>query len=132
MALATYCSDKEDVEMVLLVDDDEIFRNALAENLREDGHPVLECAAPAEVPPLDTLDGVRVVITDYDMPKTTGLAFADTFHAVHPSVPILLVTALPAQRIHADASRRAFVRLLQKPIDYSELRDILLDLRQPA
>jgi DNA-binding NtrC family response regulator len=113
------------MNMVLLIDDDDSFRNALAENLRDDGLTVVECAAAADVPPLETLDGVRVVITDYDMPETNGLAFADVFHAAHPQVPVLLVTAVPIHRLHAHAAMRGFVRLLRKPLDYGELRNVL-------
>jgi DNA-binding NtrC family response regulator len=111
--------------VVLLVDDDDSFRSALAENLRDDGHEVLEYALPADVPSLDSLEAVRVLITDYEMPGSTGLAFADRFHAVHPQVPVLLVTAFPTPQVVAQSAARTFVHLLRKPLDYDDLRKVL-------
>ena len=66
----------------VLLDDDESFRNALAENLRDDGFAVIEYSTARDVPPLNALGEVRVVVTDYDMPGTDGLTFADTFQFI--------------------------------------------------
>jgi DNA-binding NtrC family response regulator len=108
---------------VLLLDDDYGFRSALAANLREDGHEVREYARPRELPALASLAGIAVVITDYEMPDTNGVTFADAFHAVHPTVPIVLVTA---NGVHA--RRRDFLYLQQKPVDYEEMHRLVHDL----
>jgi len=118
--------------MVVLVDDDESFRSALAETLREDGHAVLEFASAVDVPSLHTLPAVDVVITDYDMPGKNGLAFADTIHTEHPHVPVILVTALPTSDLVAQTAVRTYIRLLAKPLNYAELRNVLLGLPGPA
>lgn len=114
-----------DCDLVVLVDDDEGFRSALAETLRDDGRTVIEYGAPSEVPSLDGLRGAKLMITDYDMPGTNGLAFADAFHARHPAVPIVLITAFPTQTLVAEAAARGFVRLLPKPVDYEVVRQVL-------
>jgi DNA-binding NtrC family response regulator len=108
-----------------LLDDDESFRNALAENLRDDGYDVIECATAHEVPPLTALGEVRVVVTDYDMPGTNGLTFADTFHAVYPNVPIIMVTGVYTKSLETQAAARGFVCLLRKPIQYDQLHALL-------
>ena len=111
---------------VLLVDDDDIFRHGLADNLREDGHAVLEYAAPNQVPPLpSTLAEVSVVVTDYDMPGSDGLGFADRVHAACPSLPVVLLTADRQACVMADATARSFVRLIYKPVDYYQLHRLL-------
>lgn len=106
---------------ILLVDDDFTFRGALAEMLRDDGHPVQAYGAPREVPDLDRLGPVQLVITDYDMPGKSGLAFADEFHAAQPEAPILLVTAYSTQAIQTQLGTRPFVSLFIKPVDYEAL-----------
>ena len=78
---------------ILLVDDEGSFRDSLAEMLRDDGHEVLAYPDPGALPPLHTLSGVDLLLTDYDMPKTNGLTLADRFHACHPRVPVLLVSS---------------------------------------
>ena len=115
--------------MVVLVDDDNSFRSALAENLRDDGHEVVEYSAPSEVPLLKRLGEVRgVLITDYEMPGANGLVFADTFHTTHPSIPVVMITASPTPNLVAQAAARTFVRLLRKPLDYNDLRTVLSEL----
>ena len=113
---------------VLLLDDDDSFRNALAENLRDDGYNVAEYTTAHEVPPLTALGEVRAVVTDYDMPGTNGLIFADMFHAVHPNVPVIMVTSACTKTLEAQAAARDFVSLLRKPIEYGQLYHLLHDL----
>jgi two-component system nitrogen regulation response regulator GlnG len=114
--------------MVILIDDDESFRGALAENLRDDGYGVCEYATPADLPPLETLSGLGVVIMDYEFPRANGLAFADALHAMHPQVPVVLITAFPRWNLASQTATRQFVHLLPKPLDYDRLREILLAL----
>jgi DNA-binding NtrC family response regulator len=110
---------------ILLIDDDENFRTALAANLRDDGHDVHEYGKPDDVPALAALGGFSVVLTDYQMPMKDGLAFADAFHALHPTVPIVLVTALSVRRRVVTPTQRDFVHWRRKPVDYDELHVFL-------
>ena len=112
-------------QTIVLLDDDESFRNALAENLRDDGYDVVEYATAREVPPLNALGEVGVVVTDYDMPGTNGLTFADSFHAVYPNVPIIMVTGVCTKNLETQAAARGFVCLLRKPIQYDQLQGLL-------
>ena len=118
---------------ILIVDDEGPFRESLAEMLREDGHVVLDYSAPAEVPPLSGLDGIGLLVTDYEMPGTNGLALADAFHAHHPRTPILLVTARHSV-LHAEIVRRPFLRVVAKPIGYEALHRLIHEhaARNPA
>src|SRR5574337_651897 len=103
----------ENTLTVLLVDDDETFRRGLADNLRDDGHGVFEYAAPSEVPPLPTLGEVHVMVTDYEVPDSSGLCFADFVHAVCPAMPIIVLTTHWEASLVLDAAARPFVRLLR-------------------
>lgn len=114
--------------MVVLVDNDHGFRSALAENLRDDGHRVFEYTAPSDLPPLATLSEVGMLIADYELPRSNGLALADTFHAVHPTVPVVLMTAFPTRYLLTQSAAREFMYLLAKPFDYALLREILRNL----
>ena len=118
-------ADRPHKQTIVLLDDDESFRSALAENLRDDGYHVVEYATAHEVPPLTALGEVGVVVTDYDMPGTNGLTFADTFHAVYPSVPIIIVTGVCTKNLEAQAAARGFVCLLHKPVEYDQLHHLL-------
>lgn len=118
--------------MVLLMDDDDAFRGALADNLRDDGYRVLAFSGIHELPPLPTLDRVRAVVTDFDMPGIDGLAFADLFHSAHPSIPIIMTTAYSTPQLEADIAKRDFMALLSKPFDYGDLQALLGQLVIPS
>ncbi|HEX7406295.1 MAG TPA: response regulator [Candidatus Binatia bacterium] len=109
---------------VLLLDDDESFRNALAESLRDDGFAVIEYPTARDVPPLTALGEIRVVVTDYDMPGTDGLAFADKVRATYPGVPIIMVTGCCTVNLEDLAAARG-VCLLRKPLEYEILHNLL-------
>lgn len=113
--------------IVVLVDDEDTFRTALAETLRDDGHEVIEYKAANDAAALQQ-DEVEVLITDYEMPAVDGLAFADRFHTSHPTVPVVLITAFPTANLVTHATARHYLRLLRKPLDYNDLRSVLSDL----
>ena len=81
--------------------------------------------SPREVPPLETLDQIALMITDYEMPEENGLAFADRFHAVHPNVPIVLLTGHRAAVLEGSLRARHFVHLCSKPVAVDEFHSLL-------
>lgn len=111
--------------MVLLLDDDEDFRRALAANLSDDGIPVRHFGRPSDVPPLDSFDRLAMLILDYQLAGEDGLAFADRFHGSHPGVPVVMVTAYWSDHLEAEVARRGFMRLCRKPVDYEDLARLL-------
>lgn len=106
--------------MLLLVDDDDLFRSALAANLREDGFEVVEYPCGLLVP-LDRLHGVQAVLTDYMMDKEDGLTFARRFHAMWPGVPVIVITAFATAHLEHAAAASDYLTVLQKPLDYDAL-----------
>jgi len=107
--------------VVILLDNGDEFRDALAANLIEDGHCVKEYKRPLDVPPLESFEGVYMLIVDQHLDQVSGLAFADGFHRVHPSVPVVLITVFASDHLDAEVTARDFITLLFKPIDYENL-----------
>ena len=112
---------------ILLVDDDDAFRRGLADNLRDDGHTVIEYGGPDDIPP-GTVGNVDAVVTDYEMPGTNGLRFADRVHAAQPSLPIVVLTAHRHAPFVIEAAARSFVHLVYKPVVYQRLQQLLCEL----
>ena len=110
---------------ILLLDDDEVFRQALAETLQDDGYRVHAYADPALAPPLTELPEALVLISDYRMRSADGLSYADKFHQDRPNARVVLITSFSTAPLEAEVARRPFMRLLSKPLEYGALLDLL-------
>lgn len=78
---------------VLVVDDEALVRNTIADMLRLGGFEVLEAATGSQA--LDVLaDGrsVAALITDVRMPVMDGVDLSYRVRAAHPKMPIVLVS----------------------------------------
>ncbi len=85
---------------ILLVDDDALISNSTAHLLEDLGHEVIEANSGASA--LDVLKTGRkidLLITDYSMPKMTGMQLASAARELRPDLPIVMATGyadLPA------------------------------------
>ncbi len=78
---------------VLLVDDEEIVRQATAEMLRDVGYKVEEAASAAQaLAALHSEHETEVLVTDYLMPGMTGAALIAELRAAGCFIPVLLIT----------------------------------------
>jgi DNA-binding NtrC family response regulator len=111
--------------MVLLLDQDDDFRTALAANLIDDGYVVQHFARSTDLPPLTSLEGLIMVILDYQLAGESSLSFADRFHVAHPSVPMVMLTTYKSHFLESEVAARAFITLRRKPVDYEELARLL-------
>ncbi len=78
---------------ILLVDDDALICNSTAYLLEDLGHEVIEANSGASA--LEVLkNGTKVdlLITDYSMPKMTGLQLACAARELRPDLPIIMAT----------------------------------------
>ncbi|WP_378941471.1 PAS-domain containing protein [Paracoccus sp. R86501] len=75
-------------QMVLLVEDDDVIRTQVRDQLTELGHAVLEASSLSEAATLADLPGLTLIISDIQLGDGLGLDLA-------APVPILLMTSLP-------------------------------------
>jgi CheY-like chemotaxis protein len=71
------------------------------------------------------LEELTILILDYQMDGEDGLSFADRFHASHPDVPVVMLTAYWSEYLEAAAAARDYMLLRRKPVDYDELAALL-------
>jgi two-component system nitrogen regulation response regulator GlnG len=126
--------DPEGPAAILLVDEDRDFRDALADNLREDGCVVYAYDRVSGLPPVSELPPIDLLVTDTIEPRDGGIAFAEAWHRARPHVPVLVVTTDPALAWDTWADCRGGVEIRRKPIDYGRIRSTLHALcpRLPA
>jgi CheY-like chemotaxis protein len=78
---------------ILLVDDDALISNSTAYLLEDLGHEVIEANSGASA--LEVLkkgQKVDLLITDYSMPRMTGIQLAHAARELRPELPILMAT----------------------------------------
>ncbi len=108
---------------ILVVDDDDGSRSAMAAALRRMGYEVVERdGGEGGVEVLESGDDVAAVITDVRMPGMDGYELLRQIRRRRPELPVLLVTAFA----DVDGVRRAWQDgaddYLTKPINLQELR----------
>jgi DNA-binding response OmpR family regulator len=115
---------------VLLVDDDPLILDAIAEVLSLDGHDVavasngqaaLDCFSAA----LDTSSAFEVVVTDLGMPDVNGIQVANRIRALSGAVRIILLTGWGERAREQRDFPDTVDRLLGKPVRIDELRAAL-------
>lgn len=105
---------------VLLVDDEETFRNAAAELLREAGYGC-ETAENAHVAEgLLRNSEYDVVVADILMPGNAQLEFLRSVDRLNHGTSVLLVTGRPSLETALDALHLGVVAYLVKPFDWDE------------
>lgn len=79
---------------ILLVDDEWLIRDMVAEALRGEGYEVLEAASGDEALGICAQGGFDILVTDIRMPgKTNGWDLAERCRASSPDLPVVYVTA---------------------------------------
>ncbi len=112
-------------QQVLIVDDDPVIRESLAEALAEQGLHVRAAedasralAAVAEAAP-------DIVLTDVRMPGMSGLELLRLLQERAPEVDVILMTAFDDMPTVVAAMREGAKDFLVKPLDLHELRRLL-------
>jgi two-component system, cell cycle sensor histidine kinase and response regulator CckA len=112
---------------VLLADDEQPVRQLMARILEGAGWRVLQAengAAALQV--ADLMDGgLKLVVTDINMPVMDGLEFAKAFRALHPTVPIVFVTGKTTTTITSLCDTDGRATVLGKPFTGETLLHIV-------
>jgi DNA-binding NtrC family response regulator len=106
--------------MILLVEDEAITRNALADALRSEGHEVIQAADGNEALALLQKSRFDLVITDLLIPNQSGFVLVTSIRVMWPHMPILLISGHLSPEAGKFVSE-GFTEFIHKPIDPVEL-----------
>jgi DNA-binding NtrC family response regulator len=110
---------------ILVIDDEAILRDAIAEALRRVGHavdafdsgrPALEAFAQA---------GCDLVISDFKMPGMDGVAVLEEAKRIAPGVPFIIVTAHGTVETAVGAMKKGAYDFIIKPFKLDELESLV-------
>lgn len=109
------------VRRILLVDDEELIRSAIAKFLRSKGYEVTTCdSGPAALDALEREKHV-LMLADVRMPGMTGLALVPAALAVDSELAVMMLTAVNDAPTATEALAHGAMDYLMKPIELTDL-----------
>ncbi len=117
---------------ILIVDDEEMVCNTLKMVLSLDRHEVTTATSGQEGLALFQSGQFDLVITDYRMPDLKGDQLAAAIRGLKPNQRILMITAYGESLLLSGDSPLAVDRVLSKPFELQELRDVVHQLTANA
>ena len=117
--------------MILLVDDEEGYRELIARLLTKAGYEVLQAADGLEA--LSTLEKSKIdlVISDILMPNLNGYALVARLRAKWPKMPVILTTGYLSEDA-AKSMMNGSVDFIPKPINTETLLDMIQRRTPPS
>ncbi len=117
---------------LLVVDDDAVFREELAELLSDDLHAVTTSASVPKA--LEELAHAEfdAILTDLKMPRQGGLDLLREVRAHYPSIPVVVVTGFATVETAVAAMKAGAAEYVQKPFRLEQVREVLGRLEQES
>jgi CheY-like chemotaxis protein len=123
--VASITTESQPVEELLLVEDEEISRRALALLLHSKGYQIRTAASAEEALQLLNHGGhPQMALVDLDLPGMSGLELIKHLSQQHPAIPAVLITASSIERLK-EALGDHSVTYLRKPLDFNRLLNLL-------
>ncbi len=102
---------------ILIIDDDRALCELLEEDLSLRGHRVWTALKVAEARDLLHREEVDIVLTDLNMPGTSGIDFCAELHENRPDLPVVIMTAFGSLETAIAALRAGAYDFVTKPVD---------------
>lgn len=106
---------------LLVVDDETVLRQSLAELLRDEGYEVLEAANGREAYNVVLGRSVDVVLSDIRMPEMDGLQLLEQLQKLSPDTPVLMMTAYGTVESAVAAMRAGAYDYTLKPVQFDDV-----------
>jgi two-component system response regulator RegA len=106
---------------MLIVDDDEIFRERLARAFRERGYEVWTAANYTEAMALAEREAPDLAVVDLRMPGRSGLELTRDLHDLDPTIRILVLTGYGSIATAIEAMRVGAAYYVSKPADADDI-----------
>ena len=110
---------------ILVVDDEESFRDIMTRVLRQFGHQVLQAEDGTRALKILADAPVDAVVTDLEMPGASGIEVLRAAAACQPPVPAVIVTAYGTAESAVQAMKLGAVDYVLKPLETEDLQTCL-------
>jgi FixJ family two-component response regulator len=109
------------VVVISIVDDDELFRDAISRLLRSLGYATAAFASAEEFLQSGRAGDTACLVSDVQMPGMSGLELQDLLKARGARLPIIFVTAFPETEARQRALAGGALGFLDKPFSEEKL-----------
>jgi DNA-binding NtrC family response regulator len=106
---------------ILIVDDEVLIRDTLAEFLGAEGYTVVACASGEEALARAAEQRFDVALCDVQLPGMDGLQLLERLHRLSPETSVLVITAYATVENAVEAFQRGAHDYLMKPILLDEV-----------
>jgi CheY-like chemotaxis protein len=114
---------------VLVIDDEEHVREALADMLRLTHHEVVVASQGFEGLEYFRAAPFDLVMTDLAMPGMSGWQVAQAVKAARPHVPVVLVTGWGVEVQADELQTRGVDRVMSKPFRFEDVQEVVASFR---
>lgn len=117
----------------MVVEDEPLVRELLADTLRVAGHRVREAGTAEETVALAAeLERVDLLVADVRLPRSSGFAVLLELRRRHPSLPAVFVTGWRPDELEIPPGVDQPYRVLRKPLGAHDLLDATGQLCPPG
>ena len=113
--------------LVLIIDDEKIFRNLYSQALGKLDIEIITAASGEEAFEIIQNKPPNIIISDVRMTGINGIELLKKVKNIYPELPFLLVTAYSSIRDAVNSLKYGAVDYLEKPIDLDELKAAVID-----
>lgn len=110
---------------ILIVDDEAIVRESIADWLKDAGYQVVTAESGEEALELIEKQDFSVLVLDVRLPGKTGITVLKEVKALRPDIKSIIITAYPSTELAEEAMKLGAVDYLIKPIAPDELERLI-------
>jgi len=111
----------EEKRTLLVVDDDDVFRNRLVRAMSERGFEARGAGSAAEAIALASADSPELAVVDLRMPDRSGLDLVRELRTMDPGTSVVVLTGYGSIATALEAVRLGATHYLTKPADADEI-----------
>src|SRR5581483_700364 len=105
---------------ILVVDDEQLIRWSLSDRLKQEGYRVVEAGTAAEALERNQ-EGVDLILLDYRLPDSDGLAVLKRVKEMTPDTLVILLTAFSNVYTAVEAMKAGAYHYANKPFNLDEI-----------
>lgn len=105
---------------ILVVEDDDLQRELISENLKQEGYQVLEARNGREALDRVSQDPVEIAVVDYKLGEESGLELIKELKRRNPLITPIMVTAFASIETAVEAIKQGAYDYVVKPVDFQK------------